>query len=97
MGNNFYTKWIDGTTKYRLADMDPPLGELDKAISYLKNVIVHYDGAVTWTPGTSTLAWDNTIRILFVRSDGQAIQNTIASGSLVVNDNEFAYVDLKTK
>jgi hypothetical protein len=94
MGNNFYTKWIDGTTKFRLADMDPPLGELDKAVSYLKNVIVHYDGAVTWTPGTSTLAWDNTIRILYVRSDGQAIQNTIASGSLVVNDNEFAYVDL---
>jgi hypothetical protein len=40
------------------------------------------------------LAWDNVLRILFVRSDGYAIQNTVASGSIVLSDNEFAYVDL---
>jgi hypothetical protein len=94
MGNNFYTKWIDSTTKYKLADMDPPLASLDQAISYLKNIIVHCDGDIIWMPYISTLGWNGTIRILFVRSDGQATQNTIAVGSLVVNDNEFAYVDL---
>lgn len=94
MGNNFYTPWADGTTHYKAAEMNPQLASLDQAITYLKNVIVHCDGAVTWTPATGTLAWDNVLRILFVRSDGYAIQNTVAAGSIVLSDNEFAYVDL---
>jgi hypothetical protein len=74
--------------------MNTVTSSLDQAVTYLKNVIVHCDGNIAWTPATGTLAWDNVLRILFVRSDGYAIQNTVAAGSIVLSDNEFAYVDL---
>lgn len=93
MGTNFHTAW-DNTTLFKGSSMNTVPSSLDQAITYLKNVIVHCDGAITWTPATGTLAWDNVLRILFVRSDGQTVQNTIATSSIVVNDNEFAYVDL---
>ena len=93
MGTNFHTAW-DNTTLFKSSSMNTVPSSLDQAITYLKNVIVHCDGTITWTPATGTLAWDNVLRILFVRSDGYAIQNTVAAGSIVLSDNEFAYVDL---
>ncbi len=93
MGTNFHTAW-DNTTLFKGSSMGTVPSSLDQAITYLKNVIVHCDGNITWTPATGTLAWDNVLRILFVRSDGYTIQNTVAAGSIVVSDNEFAYVDL---
>jgi len=93
MGTNFHTAW-DNTTLFKSSSMNTVPSSLDQLVSYLKNVIVHCDGSITWTPATGTLAWDNVLRIIFIRSDGYAIQNTVAAGNIVLSDNEFAYLDL---
>lgn len=92
MGTNFHTAYVDNTTKFIASDMNNPLSYLDRVISYLFNRIVHCDGDISYSGGT--LTWAGTLRILFNRSDGQAIQNTIAAGNIALSDNEFAYVDL---
>ncbi len=74
--------------------MGPVPASLDQAITYLKNVIIHCDGVITYNPLTGVLSWSSTLRILFNRSDGKAIQNTVAAGSVTLSDNQFAYVDL---
>jgi hypothetical protein len=94
MGSNFHTPWQDASTVYTAASMNPALSSLDAALTYLKNVIVHCDGAITWNSGTGVLAWGDVLRILFNRADGQAIQNIVSAGSITLADNEFAYVDL---
>lgn len=95
MGTNYHTAYINDTTTYEASDMNAPLSEFDKAISYAnKQPIVHCDGDISWNPGTSTLAWTGTIRIVFNRADGQAIENTIATSSVPINDNQFIYVTL---
>jgi hypothetical protein len=94
MGSNFHTPYADSTTLFKASSMNPALASLDQAITYEKNTIVSCDGEITWGPVTGQLTWTGTIRILFIRSDGKTIQNTIAAGSLTVNDNYFAYIDL---
>lgn len=97
MGSNFHTPWVDDPetgTLVKASSMNPALAALDKGITYLKNVIVHFDGNVTYNPATGQLTWDDVIRILFIREDGQAIQNTVNAGNITLADNEFAYVDL---
>jgi hypothetical protein len=91
MGSNYHTP-ISTATAWKPADVNPVWAELDRAVTYLKNVIIHSDGAITYTGGT--LDWAGTLRIIFNRSDGQAIENTVATGSIALADNEFAYVDL---
>ena len=93
MGSNFHTPWT-GATLFRDTSMNPALASLDKGITYLKNVIVHTDGAITYNKTTGQLAWASTLRILFNREDGQAIQNTVSAGNITLADNEFAYVTL---
>lgn len=94
MGNNYFTPYSNTAPKtaFTVASMGAPLAELDKAITYAKNVIVHCDGDITWSSGT--LTWSNTIRILFNTAAGLAVQNTIAAGSIALSDNEFCYVTL---
>lgn len=92
MGNNFFTKWVDSVTKFRAVMMNAPLEELDKAVTRNKNTIIHCDGSITYSAGT--LSWDATIRILHNTATGNIVQNTIASGSIALSDNEFAYVTL---
>lgn len=98
MGSNFHTPWIDtptpGFTTYNAASMNPLAAGLDRGITYLKNIIVHCDGVVTYNALTGLLAWSGTLRILFNRADGQAIQNTVVAGDVTLADNQFAYVDL---
>jgi hypothetical protein len=93
MGANYHTAWAAGMTQFKATSMNPALDALDKAITYAtKSPIVHCDGDITWSNGT--LTWGGTIRILFNREDGQAIQNTIAASNIALADNEFCYVDL---
>lgn len=94
MGNNFYTKWIEGTTKFNLATMDPLFAEFDKVIGYHHNVIIHTDGMVEFDILTGKLSWTSTIRIYFNAANGNSVSNTIAAGSITLADNEFAYVTL---
>ena len=93
MGNNFFTLW-DTNTTFKPDPMNSPLIELDRALTYEKNRIVSCDGTISYDSSTGTLAWDDTIRIHFNRADGYAIQNTIPAGSVVLSDNQFAYIDL---
>lgn len=93
MGVNFHTAYTTATL-WKPEYVNPPLSDLDRAISYLKNAIIHCDGAVTYNALTGVLAWASTLRILFNRADGQAILNTVNAGNITLNDNEFAYVDL---
>ncbi len=93
MSANHYTE-ITTSFGFRASELNVPFGELDKAITYAKNVIVHCDGSVTYNSGTGQLAWSGTLRILFNRADGKAIENTVATGNVTLTDNQFAYVDL---
>ena len=93
MGTNFHTAWTTSTA-FKPSDMNPALASLDKGISYLKNIIIHSDGAITYTSGSGVLDWAGTLRIIFNREDGQAIENTVTTGNIALADNEFAYVDL---
>lgn len=94
MGNNFYTKYVDGTTKFNVAGLDPPFGELDKAIGYHQNLIIHTDGIVEYDILTGKLSWSSIIRIFFNASDGTSVSNTIASGSVTLSDGQIAYIDI---
>lgn len=93
MGTNFHTAW-DTAIIYKPASMNPALASLDKGITYLKNIIIHCDGKIHYNKVTGVLTWTDTLRILFNREDGQAIQNTVAAGSITPADNEFVYLDL---
>ncbi|MCK5617637.1 hypothetical protein KAR91_88045 [Candidatus Pacearchaeota archaeon] len=90
---NFHTPPTD-STKWRVSDVAPLFAQLDKGITYLKNIIIHCDGDVTYNSTTGVLDWTGILRVLFNRTDGYAIQNTIAIGDITLADNEFAYVDL---
>ena len=94
MGANFHTAYADGTTIFAASSMEPPLSDLDRAISYTKNVIVHCDGVINYSAASGQLTWSGALRILFVRADGQLIQNTVATGGVTLSDNQMAYVDL---
>jgi len=94
MGANFHTAYADGTTIFAASSMEAPLSDLDRAISYTKNVIVHCDGVINYSSASGQLTWSSTLRILFVRADGQLIQNTVAAGGVTLSDNQMAYVDL---
>ena len=94
MGANFHTAYADGSTIFAASSMEPPLSDLDRAISYTKNVIVHCDGVIKYSAASGQLTWSGTLRILFVRADGQLIQNTVATGGVTLSDNQMAYVDL---
>ena len=94
MGANFHTAYADGTTIFAASSMEAPLSDLDRAISYTKNVIVHCDGSINYSSASGQLTWNSTLRILFVRADGQLIQNTVAAGGVTLSDNQMAYADL---
>ena len=96
MGNNFFTKWVDAVSKFRPTVMNAPLEELDKAISYAKNIQVHCDGEIWWDKTAGKIFWDSTITLLYNKTDGKATKNTIAANTsgLAVADNQFVYVDL---
>ena len=94
MGANFHTAYTDGTTIFAASSMEAPLSELDRAVSYGKNVIIHCDGVLGYSPGSGQLTWSGALRFLFVRTDGQLIQNTVAAGGVALTDNQMAYVDL---
>ena len=94
MGANFHTAYTDGTTIFAASSMEAPLSDLDRAISYGKNVIVHCDGALSYSLASGQLTWSGALRFLFVRSDGQLVQNTVAAGGVALGDNQMAYADL---
>ena len=94
MGANFHTAYADGTTIFAASSMEAPLSDLDRAVSYAKNVIVHSDGVIQYSSASGALTWSGALRILFVRADGQLIQNTVAAGGVTLSDNQMAYVDL---
>lgn len=93
---NFHTPWIDkpapGYTLWKASSMNPALAGLDRGITYLKNVMVHTQGEVTYAAGT--LTWAGTIQILFTTAAGLAVRNTIAAGNIAVSAGNMVYVDL---
>ena len=93
MGTNFHTPW-DNSTLFKSSSMNPVPSSLDQAITYKKVILIHCDGTMDYVKTTGVLSWSSTLRIHFIRSDGQAIQNTVNAGSVTLADNEFAYVDL---
>jgi hypothetical protein len=94
MGSNFHTPYMDGVQHYNQTDMNAPFSTLDRAISYLKNLIVHCDGNIVYHPADGRLSWDAPLRFIFNRADGQACANVVNPGSIVLEDNKFAFVDL---
>lgn len=93
MAYNVHTPWTDDT-RLLTAEMIAPLSQLDKAITYDRNLIVCCDGDLSYDKSTGVFSWSAPLRIIFNREDGQDIANTVATGSITLADNEFAYVDL---
>ncbi len=93
MGSNFHTPFTTAT-RWLVGDVNPLASDLDRGITYLKNLIIHCDGSLSWTKASGTLTWSDVLRIHFNRTDGKAIQNTVVAGNIVLADNEFAYIDL---
>ena len=93
MGTNFHTA-LAASNIWTPGSVNPTYAGLDRGITYLKNIILHCDGVVTYNPLTGVLTWSSILRILFNRADGQAIQNTVAAGNVTLTDNQFAYADL---
>ena len=93
MGNNFFTPWSTSTV-YTPTPMNAPLVELDKAITKLKNVIVHCDGSIDYHPLSGILYWTGSLRFIFNATDGKACANVVDAHMIQLADNEFAYVDL---
>lgn len=91
---NYSSAYVAGTTRFRAEDLNPPIAGLDKALTYIKNVMIGCDGQVTYNPSTGVLAWSNAIHIYYNRTDGQAIHNSIAAGNVTLTDSKFAYVTL---
>jgi hypothetical protein len=94
MGSNFHTSWVDGVTHFNASETNPAFVSLDAAITKLKNLIVHCDGAIEYHPMSGILYWAGPLRFIFNATDGKACVNQAAAGSVQLDDNEFAYVDL---
>jgi hypothetical protein len=94
MGSNFHTPWVDGTTHFNAAEVNPAFASLDQALTKLKNLIVHCDGAIDYHPLSGILYWAGVLRFLFNATDGKACANVVDAGMIQLADNEFAYVDL---
>src|SRR3972149_1429611 len=90
MGTTFHTAG-DNTTLFKPSSMNTVPSSLDQALSYQKVILIHCDGALDYVKTTGALSWSGTLRIHFIRSDGQAIQNTVNAGSVTLVDNECAY------
>jgi len=93
MGNNFFTPWTTDTN-YTPTPMNAPLISLDAALTKGKNLIVHCDGAIEYHPLSGILYWTGPLRFIFNATNGLACVNQAAAGSVQLDDNEFAYVDL---
>ncbi len=93
MGTNFHTAFTTAI-RWLTTDVNPAFADLDKAITYLKNVIVSCAGVITYNKSTGVLTWSGTITIQFNDQNGLAKVNTIAANNITVADNQFAYVDL---
>lgn len=93
MGSNFHTPWTT-STEFCTDGMNEALSTLDRALSYIKSVIVHCDGNITYSVLTGILTWDSTIYIIFTNSNGDAVRNTIAAGNVTLSDGQICYVDL---
>ena len=63
MGANFHTAYADGTTIFAASSMEAPLSDLDRAVSYAKNVIVHSDGVINYSSTSGALTWSGALRI----------------------------------
>jgi hypothetical protein len=94
VGNNYqtgYSNTIPKTT-FTKTSMDIPLSLLDQAITYHKAAIMQMDGYITYTLGTTTLAWAGEIRIHFAKGDGSPAYNIISAGNVSIPAGSFAYV-----
>jgi len=94
MGSNYHAPIVDGVNTWQAASINPIFSSLDRAVTYLKNVVVLCDGDISWNGVSGELSWTDDLYIRFNRADGQATQNVVAAGSVVLEDDEFAYVDL---
>lgn len=95
MSDNFHTPWQDAVTQYKQADMNAPMSELDKALSFLKNIMVWCEGDVSYTPAASgELSWDGEIKLAYMDEYGNTILNRVTASNVTLLDNQFAYVTL---
>jgi hypothetical protein len=94
MSTNFHYEWTDGSTLYKPTSLNPAWGAIDQGVTFIKNVIVSCDGTYTYSTVSGVFSWSDTIRIIFNNDDGDVVQNTIATSSVTLNDNDIIYVDL---
>ena len=91
---NYISVWANSVTSFSAADMNAPLYELDAEIAYFRNLIIHTAGTIDWNSSTGTLTWSADIDLIFTKSDGAVIKNTISASSQVIADNQILFVDL---
>lgn len=94
MSTNFHTAWVDSSTLFSAASMGQVPSFLDRAITYLKNVIITCAGEISYNKATGVLSWSGALSFIFTDSSGNACQNNASAGSVTLTDGKFAYVDL---
>lgn len=91
MGKNFIAAFT-GSSTFDPVTMSTPLEALDKALTYIKNVMVSCAGEVSVAAGVVT--WSGPISIMFTCDAGEAVHNTIVAGSITLAAGEYIFVDL---
>ena len=84
MGSNHHSSYTTAS-KFHTDDMNPPLSDLDSAITLFGNQAQLGGGAVAWDSTTGTLSWTLPMRFLVIApSDRKMRINLMASGSIAI-------------
>lgn len=94
MGANFHTAWAAGVTNFSADSMEPSISNLDRAITYLKNVVITCNGAITYNSTSGVLTWAGNILIFFNTAGGTQVYNSITASNITLADGEMIYVNL---
>lgn len=94
MGTNYHSDWTDDSTEFLAASMNPALQDLDKGITYLKNIVIYSTADIGFVVSTGVLSWASPIVVVFTRNDGLCCVNKVEAGSITLTAGQCAYLDL---
>ena len=95
MGSNYHTSYTTAT-KFHTDDLNVPLEDLDKKISF-DQCYVYHTGNHSWDSTNGELTWSTVMKIVFPDPvDGKMLINVIASSTLTVPGGSLVYTDLST-
>ena len=97
MGVNYHSSYST-LTLLKPSGLNPPIEDLDAALTYEKTAILACNGgSLSWDSTSGTLGWTTTMKVLFADpGDGKMVVNLCASGSIAIPANNVAFINLST-